>query len=90
MKPAQQENYLNLLFPLAGINTSTAYHSQPPGTTPVAINVRAYDSGTNRARGGTRAGLNPFFGAGSTAQVSGANRIQSLSCIVTADPAAIG
>jgi hypothetical protein len=81
---------VELRFPLKGIERSTAYHKQPQETTPTAINVRAYDSGTNRARGGSRAGLTPFFGAGSTAQVSGLNFIQSLSCIVTADSNAIG
>lgn len=89
MKPVQQEALVDLRFPLKGIDTGTAYHKQPPETTPTAINVRAYDSGTNRARGGSRAGLNPFFGAGSTEQVSGFHRIQSLSCIVTADPSAV-
>ena len=89
MKPVQREQTLDLRFPLQGINTSNAYHKQPPETTPTAINVRAFDSGTSRARGGSRAGLSPFFGQGSTAQVSGFHRIQSLSCIVTADPSAV-
>lgn len=90
--PAQQDSRrtMDFRFPLGGLNVSTGYTNQPPGTTPVAINVRGFDAGTNRARGGTRPGLNPFFGAGSTEQVNGFNPIQHLNTIVWVDPAAIG
>lgn len=85
-----RQNDVELLFPFQGIDRSQGYTQQRPGTTQDGVNVRSYDSGTDRERGGSRAGLTPFFGAGSTMQVSGFNVIQSLSCIVTADPAAIG
>lgn len=90
MKPVQQERLVDMRFPLKGIDTSMAYHKQPEQTAPRATNVRAFDSGTSRARGGSRPGLSPFFGIGNGNQVSGFHVIQSLSCIVTADPNAIG
>jgi len=74
-------------FPLFGLDVSQGPFVQRAGTSPLAINVRAYDVGLRR-RGGSRPGLTPFFGAGSTEQVNGFNKIQSLSCIVTADQAA--
>ncbi len=82
------EKMRSLQFPIYGLDTSKPLFDQRPGTCPQAINVRAYDSVTDRQRGGSRGGLNPFFGAGSVAQVSGANRIQSLSCVVTASQGA--
>lgn len=88
--PDPRQKEVPLLFPFQGIDRANGYTQQRPGTTQDGINVRTYDSGTDRERGGSRAGLTPFFGAGSTNQVSGFNFIQSLSCIVTADPAAIG
>lgn len=84
------EKYRSIQFPIYGLDVSQPAFDQRPGTAPVAINVRACDSATGRERGGSRAGLSPFFGAGSTVQVSGTNRIQSLSSIVTADLVATG
>lgn len=78
------EQEVSLKFPFQGIDNSKGYTRQPPETTQDGVNVRAYDAGTDRRRGGSRAGLTPFLGAGSTVQVSGFNRIQSLSSIVTA------
>lgn len=81
---------IELAFPLGGINVSTGYMKQPPGTTPVGVNVRAFDAGTNRMRGGCRPGLTPFLGKGSTAQVAGFFPIQHLAIIIWVDPAAVG
>lgn len=89
-KPAMRETFVDLRFPLQGINTSEAYAKQPQGTTVIAVNCRAFDSGKNQLRGGSRAGLTPFFGAGSTSQVSGFHLIQSISVIVTASESAVG
>lgn len=69
-------------FPLGGIDMSRGFNQQKPGTSPLAVNVRGFDAGTNRLRGGSRPGLTPFFGKGSTEQVNGFHVIQSLSCIV--------
>lgn len=88
--PPEREKTVEIRFPLGGIDLSMGYTMQRPGTTPVAINVRGYDSGTNRLRGGTRPGLTPFFGKGSTSQVAGFHLIQSLTCIVWVSPSAVG
>lgn len=86
---ANPEQPVNLLFPTRGIDMSAAYGAQPPGTTPVGQNVRAYDAGTLRMRGGNRPGLTPFLGAGSTFQVSGTHLVQHINSIVWVDPGAI-
>ena len=52
----------SLLFPVGGVNRRMAFQSQPPYTTPDAINVRSYDAETGRARGGSRPGLGRLFG----------------------------
>ena len=48
------ESHLGLSFPLGGIDRSSEYQLQKPGTTPVAVNVRGVEPSTNRERGGTR------------------------------------
>lgn len=90
MPQKTDETFVDMRFPLLGINTSNAYLKQPKDTTPAAVNVRAFDGSTNKARGGSRCGLTPFLGRGSTAQVSGFHQIQSLSVIVTASESAVG
>lgn len=79
-----REKETELLFPQFGVDVSLPAFDQRPGTTREALNVRAYDAATDRLRGGSRAGLTPFLGSGSTEQVSGLNLVQSLSCVVTA------
>ncbi len=54
------ESYQDLLFPLAGIDVSRAFAQQRSGTTPAGANVRAYEPGSNRARGGQRSGLTRY------------------------------
>jgi hypothetical protein len=88
MPQKTDETFVDFRFPLLGINTSMAYLKQPANTTPAAVNVRAFDGSTNKARGGSRCGLTPILGRGSTAQVSGFHLIQSLTCIVTASASA--
>lgn len=60
------DQYLDLHFPLCGVNVATAYDRQPirttqdgvyAYTTPAAQNVRAVEPETNRARGASRLGL---------------------------------
>jgi hypothetical protein len=46
-----------ILFPAAGIVRGAAYQAQPPFSTPDAENVWPYDSLEDRARGGSRPGL---------------------------------
>ena len=90
-RPDQARDFLyDMKFPLNGINTSEGFMKQPFRTAASGVNVRGFDASTNKARGGSRAGLTPFIGgAGSTIQVNGFNLVQSLSVIVTADPGAI-
>lgn len=52
---------IELLFPAKGVDRSTSYEDQRPGTTPVATNVRFYEPMTDRARGGSRPGLTRFI-----------------------------
>jgi len=80
---------LRIVFPLGGIDLSRGFQQQKPGTTPKGINVRGFDAGTNRMRGGSRPGLTPVLGVGSTDQVAGFFRIQSLSVIVWVSESAI-
>src|SRR5260370_11707528 len=44
-------------FPLQGIDVSTEYELQPADTTPTGLNVRGYEPGTMRARGGSPPGI---------------------------------
>lgn len=87
---ADQDQAAALKFPVRGIDTSMGYNQQPPGTCPSAANVRAFDAGTLRMRGGSRPGLTPFLGAGSTAQVSGFNLVQHVQVVVWVSSSAVG
>lgn len=49
-----------LRFPYHGIDLSQGYNFQAPGTTPTGTNVRAYEAGTARQRGGQRPGLSRY------------------------------
>lgn len=79
---------IELAFPFFGVEVARKGFNQRPGTTPLGVNVRGYDTSL-RHRGGTRPGLTPFLGRGSTAQVNNFNPIQHLACIVTTDLGAI-
>lgn len=50
-----------LPFPAHGVNLVTEFESQPPQTTPIGINVRAFDSLALRNRGGSRPGLAEYI-----------------------------
>jgi hypothetical protein len=73
-----KEQMKDMTFPVAGIDVSMAFVQQRPQTTPSGLNVRAYEPGTNRARGGQRSGLSKFVGA----QPNGLNLIQQLFTLV--------
>lgn len=61
------ERFYDLHAPLAGVDTSMAFVAQPNKPLPMdgsyarttvdAQNVRGFDGGTNRSRGGSRPGL---------------------------------
>lgn len=69
-----------LSFPVKGLVENAAFSAQPPGTTPDALNVRAYDSLERKNRGGQRIGMSKVSGDA----VSGTNRIQLLEQVVEA------
>ncbi len=70
---------IEMSFPAKGIDLSTGYDKQPPFTTPIGENVRAFDSEAMRARGGSRPGLARYIDA----QVGGVSSvIQHLNIIV--------
>jgi hypothetical protein len=73
------ESFVDLPFPVKGIDVATELEHQPPQTTPVGVNVRAFEPSTQRARGGARPGLVEYLNT----QVAGfASKIQHLNVIV--------
>lgn len=72
----KREQLLPLLFPFGGIDRSKAYSAQPQGTTPAAVNVRGYEPGSGRQRGGSRPGLSRYV-SGSLGSL-----IQDLNIVV--------
>lgn len=72
------ESFLDLKFPTKGIDLSQGFGMQQPGTTPSGVNVRAFEPGTQRARGGSRPGLKRYINE----QVNGTNLIQDLNVVV--------
>jgi hypothetical protein len=54
---AEPESLIDLTFPVRGLDVSHAHVRQPPETTSVGTNVRGFEPGTNRARGGARPAL---------------------------------
>lgn len=51
---------LILEFPVAGMDITTEFELQPPGTSALAINVRAIEPGEQRNRGGSRSGIRKY------------------------------
>lgn len=56
-----RKSFMDLVWPLGGIDRAFGYQSQPPYTTPDAFNVRPEDSSERRNRGGPRPGLVKAF-----------------------------
>ncbi len=71
------EIFVDLKFPIKGLDVSQGYGMQQPGTTPIGQNVRAYDA-LMRARGGTRPGLAKYI----SVQIAGASLIQELNSVI--------
>lgn len=66
----EKEEFIDLHFPVAGINLSAPFWRQPNrdvgkgvyGRTCVsAVNVRGFEASAERRRGGTRAGLSKYI-----------------------------
>lgn len=72
--------YREMPFPLGGVDVSDAFDQQRAGTTPIGINVRAFEPSSFRGRGGSRCGLSRYLSG-----VQG-GPIQSLNLVVHTDP----
>lgn len=59
--PSDNETFADLWFPVSGLDVTPEYEVQTAPTTPVGVNVRAYDVFLLRARGGSRPGLTKFI-----------------------------
>jgi hypothetical protein len=80
-----QESFAELPFPSKGIDISRAFGSQQSGTTPVGVNVRAYEPGTSRNRGGSRPGLDKYIAG----QLPTAGLVQELNTVVIGTASAL-
>lgn len=58
---APQEAFTDLTFPVRGIDVAVGYDRQRPQTTPEGVNVRAFEPGSARARGGSRPGVAKYI-----------------------------
>ncbi len=84
------ERYIDLRFPIAGIDVANGYDRQPtrpaPGggyarTAAEGVNVRSFEPGTGRARGGSRPGLAKYIATqvnGASALVQGINVVSGV------------
>ena len=70
----------DLPWPVKGLVESTGYETQPKGTTVDCQNVRAYDPGTGRSRGGQRAGLTKYVDARTAS-----GKVQDIGQVVARD-----
>ena len=61
MPAVPPEQFADLEFPVQGIDVTTEFELQRDGTTPMGVNVRAFEPTTGRCRGGTRSGLSRFI-----------------------------
>jgi hypothetical protein len=58
-----KQQIVDQFFPISGVDVSVALESQTPDTTSVGTNVRAFEPVTQRARGGSRAGISRYINA---------------------------
>ncbi len=73
-----QEAQIGMLFPLQGVELSCEFGRQPPLTTPVGNNVRAFDQLAEKERGGSRPGLSKFLNG----TVNGISVVQHLTVLI--------
>ena len=80
------EEQLELVFPSKGMDVTTEFGAQPPGTTPLGINVRLQDPLLTRDRGGSREGMVKF-----TPQLpGGADSFQDIQQLVLTNADMLG
>lgn len=77
----------DLPFPLGGIDRSTGFGEQRPGTTQEGVNVRSVEPIGHRARGGQRPGLEKYL---NDMVPPTADAIQDLNLLVIPDGDALG
>lgn len=68
---------IDIQWPRGGVNRRAAYQSQPPFTTPNALNVRTTETQEQRIRGGSRPGLVKAF----SQQLGSGNPIRLLAML---------
>ncbi len=85
-QPADNESLEDLPFPLRGVNLIKEFEAQPQGTTPTGVNVRAYETLTQRNRGGSRPGLTEYI---ESTVLGFPSLIQHLNIIVDPTTAAL-
>lgn len=84
--PPLKESFADPSFPILGIDLSTGYHLQRPGTTILGENVRGFEPDTQRSRGGSRPGLDQYI----RQQIPGGEHlIQCLNFVVSASGTAL-
>lgn len=92
--PQQQQappDISDLFFPINGTDVSIELEQQTSDTTPLGVNVRAFEPTTQRARGGSRAGLGQYIPEQLPHDyVSGSRVIQHLQVIVDPSAQALG
>ena len=85
-KVIDQNQAIDLPFPLEGLDETRSYLRQRPGTTVSALNVRSFEPGTDRARGGQRPGLKAYM----RDRVNGDTSVQMIEHITTAQAGVAG
>ncbi|MHC4625067.1 MAG: hypothetical protein ACYS4W_14330 [Planctomycetota bacterium] len=73
----QQARALELEPPLAGQSENLAFEQKPPFTSPVLMNMRAYDPDEQRARMGQRPGTEKAY----STQVGGAYPVVKITAV---------
>lgn len=73
--------FADLTFPERGIDVSSGFADQRPGTTPVGVNVVVWEPLTDRGRGGSRPGCQKYVGS---QLPPGGKVVQHLNIVVLA------
>lgn len=73
------EQVVEVPFPSEGLDESRRFHTAHRRHTPRAQNVRAYEKGTDRLRGSSRAGLRKYL----SSQINGSASIQDINHLIS-------
>lgn len=80
------ESYIDIPFPVGGLDESGSFHTQKLPTTPSCQNVRAFEPKGGRNRGGQRSGQKKFC----PVQLNGDNPIQEINAVTSAGSGPLG